>query len=143
MSPWFKVDDGLSSKKETTRIPRPFRTSALGLWALAGSWSAKELTDGLIPQHMIAELAGTDEEAQHLVDAEYWFRVEGGFQFVDWAPDQPLREAVLETRRKTAEKVKDWRSRNLPRNPVTAPVTNPVVTLPPSRPVPTRPDPTP
>jgi hypothetical protein len=128
MAPWFKVDDGLMSKAQTTRIPRAHRRAALGLWALAGSWSAKELTDGHIPEHMLDELTGTPEDAAWLVKAEYWTVAEDGWQFVEWEPDQPLREVVLDARKKNAEKVKDWRSRNRASNPVT----NPPVTLPPS-----------
>ncbi|TFC37670.1 hypothetical protein [Cryobacterium sp. TMT2-42-4] len=141
MAPWFKVDDGLSSKVQTTRIPRAHRRAALGLWALAGSWSAKELTDGHIPEHMLDELTGTPDDAAWLVKADYWMVVEDGWQFVEWAPEQPLREVVLRRRQKDAEKSSTWRSRNRPSNPVTPPVANPVshapVTLPPSRPNPT------
>lgn len=142
--PWFKVDDGLSSKAETTRIPRSHRTSAMGLWVLAGAWCAKELTDGHVPAHMIEELAGTDEDAQWLVRAGYWEVVEDGFQFVEWAGEQPLRAAVLEQRRKNTEKVSKWRAQNTPSgNRVTPAVTNANtnsdVTLPPSRPDPTQP----
>lgn len=136
--PWFKVDDGLSSKAETTRIPRAHRTSAIGLWVLAGAWCAKELTDGHVPAHMVEELAGSDDDAQWLVKAGYWITVEDGFQFASWAPDQPLRETVIAAREKNAAKVKDWRSRNQPRNPVTPAVTNSDVTLPPSHPDPTQ-----
>ncbi|TFB93191.1 hypothetical protein [Cryobacterium sp. HLT2-28] len=141
MAPWFKVDDGLSSKAQTTRIPRANRRAALGLWVLAGSWSAKELTDGHIPEHMLDELTGTPADAAWLVKAAYWTVAEDGWQFVEWAPEQPLREVVLAGRKKNAEKVSSWRTRNRPSNPVTPPVANPVshapVTLPPSRPNPT------
>lgn len=139
--PWFKVSDDLPSKLATTRIPRAHRRAALGLWVLAGAWSAQQLTDGHIPTYMLEELSGTPEDAAWLVTAEYWVEVNDGWQFVEWAPEQPLREVVLETRRKNAAKVKDWRSRNQAGNPVTAPVTdavtNDAVTLPPSRPDPT------
>ena len=143
--PWFKVSDDLPSKAETTRIPRSHRRAALGVWALAGSWSAQQLTDGHIPQHMLDELSGTPEDADWLVTAGYWITVDDGWQFVEWAPDQPLREVVIESRRKNAEKLKNWRSKNKPSNPVTPPVTdsvtNDVVTLPPSL-SPSQPDPT-
>lgn len=148
MPPWFKVSDDLPSKPETTRIPRVYRRAALGVWALAGSWSAQQLTDGHIPQHMLEELSGTEEDAAWLVTAGFWSAVDDGWQFVEWAPEQPLREVVLELRRKNAEKLKNWRSKNKPSNPVTPsvtdtvtdPVTNDVVTLPPS--LSPKPDPT-
>lgn len=149
--PWFKVSDDLPSKATTTRIPRQHRRAALGLWCLAGAWSAAQLTDGHIPAHMLEELSGTPDDAGWLVTARIWEPVEDGWQFVEWAPDQPLREAVLEARRKNAEKVTSWRSRNKPSsNPVTNSVTPAVsnagtncdVTLPPAQsrpgPIPTQ-----
>jgi hypothetical protein len=139
VSPWFKVSDDLPSKPQTTRIPRSDRTSALGLWALAGAWSAQQLTDGHIPSYMLDELAGTADAAEWLVTSGYWAVVEDGWQFVEWAPDQPLRESVLEARRKNAEKVKNWRARNSPSNPVTNQGSDQLVTLPPTRPDPSRP----
>lgn len=143
--PWFKVSDDLPSRASTTRIPRPHRCAALGLWALAGAWSAAQLTDGHIPAHMLEELSGTAESADWLVTAGIWEPIEDGWQFSEWAPDQPLRETVLEARRKNAERVTSWRSRNRPRGNtagngvtpgVTNPVTNDAVTLPPTRPNP-------
>lgn len=144
--PWFKVDDGLASKLETTRIPRAHRAAAIGLWALAGSWSARELTDGFVPEHMIDELAGTTESAAWLVSSEYWARVEGGFQFVTWEGEQPTRAKTLEQRAKNNAKVANWRSKNAKpsgddvSNPVT-PASRNSVTNP--APDPTRPDPSP
>jgi hypothetical protein len=117
--PWYKVDDGLSMKAETTRIPRKLRTSAIGLLTLAGSWSARELTDGHIPVHMLEELCGTTDEADWLVTAGFWNAVEDGWRFVEWAPEQPLREVVLADRAKKASKMKDWRARNHASNPAT------------------------
>jgi hypothetical protein len=145
--PWFKVDDGLSMKAETTRIPRAARTSAIGLLALAGSWSARELTDGHIPTHMLEELAGSEADAAWLVTAGFWLVVPDGWQFVEWEPDQPLREVVMADRAKRAEKMRGWRSRNQasrpPSNPVTEDATNPDTdaTVPEPQPVPSRPDP--
>lgn len=100
--PWFKVDDGLSSRAETTRIPRAYRCSALGLWALAGSWSAKELTDGHVPAHMLDELSGSPDDASWLITSGYWSEVDDGWQFVKWAGDQPVRVKVLADRAKNA-----------------------------------------
>jgi hypothetical protein len=144
--PWFKVDDGLTMKAETTRIPRSLRTSAIGLLTLAGSWSARELTDGHIPAHMLDELCGAQSDAEWLVTAGFWTAVNDGWQFVEWAPDQPLREVVLAERAKRAEKMRGWRARNRPSNPVTDfdtdsdgdPVTDASVTHAPSQ---SRPDP--
>jgi hypothetical protein len=135
--PWFKVDDNLGSLVETTRIPRAHRGAAMGLWVLAGSWSARELTDGHIPAHMVDELCSTAEDAQRLVECGLWVTVDDGWQFARWEGEQPLREAVLEGRRKNAERQNKWR--NGQRNAVTDAVTDNVSAAPPTRPDPTRP----
>ena len=138
--PWFKVDDGLATNADVLRIPRAARMAALGLWVIAGSWSARELTDGLIERHMLEELAGTDEQAAWLVSAGIWAVVDDGWQFVRWEPDQPLREPTLAKRAANTQRVSKWRSGNKVGNAVTGQVANVDVTPPPSRPVPTRPD---
>ncbi|MEV8239456.1 hypothetical protein AB0O90_04420 [Microbacterium testaceum] len=137
--PWFKVDDGLASALRTTRIPRAQRAAAMGLWILAGSWCARELTDGLVPEHMLSELACTKKQAEALVAAGYWMPVDGGWQMVDWAETQPTRAEVEEKRRKGTEKVANWRAKQRGSNPVTRSVTNRVGN---PAPDPTRPDPT-
>ena len=106
-------------KAETTRIPRVERASAIGLYVLAGSWSARELTDGHIPAHMLEELCGSDNDATWLVTSGFWAMADDGWQFCEWAPEQPLREVVLAERAKKAERMRDWRSRNKPSSTAT------------------------
>lgn len=72
---WFKVDDRLYSSLKVMRIPRRLRTAAIGLWTMAGSWSAHDLTDGYIPDFMIEEFGAEDEHAQALVNTGLWRRV--------------------------------------------------------------------
>lgn len=108
--PWFNVDDGFANSKPVLRIPRRYRCAAIGLWTLAGSWSAKELTDGLIPDHALEEFAGTVAMAEHLVRAGLWRRVEGGWQFEGWAKWQKTKEQVLAFRAAEAERKRKARS---------------------------------
>lgn len=96
---WFKVDDGLHSH------PKAMASSlaALGLWALAGSWSGKHLTDGFIPDHAIPSLSrGQDALARELVAAGLWTRVRGGYRFHDWHERNPSKEKVESDRAKKA-----------------------------------------
>jgi hypothetical protein len=65
---------------------------AMGLWVRAGSWSSAQLTNGFIPEHMAKAMAnamanGCDLDA--LVMAGLWDRIDGGYQFHDWADFQP------------------------------------------------------
>ena len=93
--PWYLTDDGFSTYAKVMAIPRRHRCAAVGLHRMAGSWSAKELTDGFIPAHMISEFAGSKGMVDQLVDAGLWERVPGGYQDVDWfATSQPVRDKV-------------------------------------------------
>jgi hypothetical protein len=74
---WFKMDDGFANSKPVLRIPRRYRLQAVGLWALAGTWSAKEETDGFIPEYVLEELCGTAGVANQLVQAGLWETVSG------------------------------------------------------------------
>lgn len=66
------MDDGFANSKPVLRIPRRYRLQAVGLWALAGTWSAKEETDGFIPEYVLEELCGTPGVANQLVQAGLW-----------------------------------------------------------------------
>lgn len=103
---WFKVDDGLHSHRKVLSIPRRDRSAAMGLWVLAGSWSAANLTDGEIPAYVIPQLGAHPRIAQVLVDAGLWHFVDGSFTFHAWSEDgrQP-------SRRETEARRKAWREK--------------------------------
>ncbi len=104
---WFKVDDHLYSHPKWLSLPKPARA----LWVTAGSWSAGQLLNGFVPDKVLSTLGGTRREAEALVDAGLWERVEGGYQFHDWGIYQPTREAVMEKRAKDAARLKAWRDK--------------------------------
>lgn len=108
--PWFNVDDGFANSKPVLRIPRRYRCAAIGLWTLAGSWSAKELTDGFIPDEALEEFASTTAMAGMLVKAGLWTKVEDGWQFEGWSKWQKTKEKVLAYREREAEKKRGQRS---------------------------------
>lgn len=113
--PWFNVDDGFSNSKPVLRIPRRYRCTAIGLWTLAGSWSAKELTDGFIPDHTLEEFASNASIAGHLVKAGLWSKVSGGWQFEGWEKWQKTKEQVLAFRATEAERKRNARAKDKPR----------------------------
>lgn len=140
---WFKVDDKLHSAPKLLSIPRKYRLAALGLWTIAGSWSADQLTDGVIPDYMVEEWGGTKTLVDWLVKADLWRKVEDGTEFKNWDEYQPTKADIEAEREKNREKLRKWRERNRESNEgVTGlqdgskPVSNPA-------PDPTRPDPTP
>lgn len=145
---WFKIDDQLHSHpKVLALLDGPCPGDALGLWVLAGSWSASQLTDGLVSPSAVRRLGFGLEAAAELVRVGLWERTEEGFRFHDWIACNPSRADVEAKRTATRERVRSHREkRNAVRNalpPPGNPVTTQPVTPPPTRPDPTRPDPLP
>lgn len=151
--PWFKVDDSFESHPKVKAIPRARRVKAIGLWTLAGSWSARQLTDGFVPSYMLDELAATKTEANTLVEVGLWSPVDGGYLFKDWHDWQPTkakveaeREAAKERMRVARERKKGTRSGDVRANTSATPpngsgeVRSTPRSVTPTRPDPTRPD---
>ena len=125
---WFKMDDGFANSKPVLRIPRRYRLQAVGLWALAGTWSAKEETDGFIPEYVLEEFCGTPGIANQLVQAGLWEIVEGsskdrvgilsavsdnpqlpGWVFRNWGKYQPTKAELEENREKERVRKANYR----------------------------------
>lgn len=92
--PWFKVDDRLHSHPK--RHAAGLR--AMGLWVVAGSWAADNLTDGRIPREVLPALGGKPTDAKALVDAGLWTATKTGWAFHDWDGFQPDAASVLAAR---------------------------------------------
>ncbi|MFE2998701.1 hypothetical protein ACFXG4_27325 [Nocardia sp. NPDC059246] len=107
--PWFKTDDGFSNSREVLRIPRKYRAAAVGVYLLAGTWCSKELTDGFVPDYVLPELCGTAAIAARLVEAGLWEVVDGGWQFTNWAKNQPTAAVVIAEREREAERKRAYR----------------------------------
>ena len=102
---WFKVDDKLHSHPK--RHMAGLR--AMGLWVAAGSWASDQLTDGFIPQHMLAALGARPADAKALVSAGLWIECDDGWRFHDWTEMNPTRKTVQDQRARNAEKLARWR----------------------------------
>lgn len=111
--PWFKVDDKMHSHRKTRKALRSHPTkrrdaSVIGVWALAGSWSSDNLTDGFVPAD---ELEGWDDDAPaiaaRLVAAGLWHEDtvedEAGYRFNDWTILNPDAASVLARREAEGE----------------------------------------
>lgn len=108
---WFRVDDGFADHPKVVRLldHSPRWPRALALWLLAGTWCAKQLTDGAVPTGLVTRLGFTKADAQALVDAQLW-RIDGsGYQFHDWEARNPTRKHIEKRREKTRNKVSNWR----------------------------------
>jgi hypothetical protein len=114
----------------------------MGLWIMAATWCADNLTDGLIEDHEVDELGGTSEQASALVSCGLWLRTESGYQFHDWQDYQPSREEILAKRESDRKRKAKWRESHRDSDGTFASVT-PESQRSHTIPDPTRPDPTP
>lgn len=145
---WFKVDDKFHDARKTRRALRVRGkrrdAAAIGLWVLAGSWCADNLTDGFVPTD---ELYRWDDDAEtladRLVDAELWTPAEvdgeAGFQFENWSDYQPMKEDVDRKREAARERMRAVRAR--PKKGARRVRANSEGTAPEVGSTPTRPDP--
>jgi hypothetical protein len=111
---WFKVDDGLYMHRKWRALSK----GARALWTSAGSWCADQLTDGVVPRHIIKALDGTPREARQLVEAGLWEPNPEGWQFHEWhtdgdgSPRNPTREEVERDRAANRERQRRARDRS-------------------------------
>lgn len=113
---WFKVDDKLHDHRKLRRLARTeIGRAAVGVWTLAGSWCADNLTDGFVPATVL-DRWGTTAHADQLVDAGLWLPEyrdgEDGWLFHDWLEFQPTRAKVEASRRAGAQRVAAWRDKH-------------------------------
>jgi len=104
---WGKIDDKLwGSPKWLATGPR-----ARALWVSALSWSMDQLTDGVIPSHVLPVLGGSRRDAGDLCRSGLWEEHPEGWVFHDWADYQPSKARILAEREAAAERQKRARER--------------------------------
>lgn len=85
------------------------------LWVKAVSWSARNLTDGLIPAELLPRLISSPETpsiASRLVDLGLFVEdISGGFRIANYLDYQPSRASVLAKREADAERKRQSRGR--------------------------------
>lgn len=105
---WFKVDDTLSFNAKVIAAGN----EAIGVWVRAGAWCAAQLTDGVIPKHVFAVIAGeanAEAIASRLLQVALINESDDGSSYVfhDWFVYQPSASEVRSKRddlsRKRAE----------------------------------------
>ena len=106
---WFKVDDGLHASRKFLSIPRRNRFAAIGVWTVAGSWAADQLTNGHIPDYMLSEWAVPASASEALVAAGLWEREPDGFVFCNWLEYQPSKQDVDDERASSRERMRELR----------------------------------
>lgn len=97
---WFRIDDSFYDHPKVFDAP----DCAVALWTRAGTWAARNLTDGFVPSGMPARLCDDPDTAvRELTRRGLWKRTTGGFQFHDWSEFQPTAEAVKTLRQQRVE----------------------------------------
>lgn len=109
--PWFKVDDSFYDHPKIENLSM----AAIGLWAKAGAWCAKHLTDGVISAKRVRALGGTPAQIKALIKNGLWFECKDDsgakcYAFHDWFDMQPSREQVYEKREIERQKKRKQRA---------------------------------
>lgn len=103
---WFKLDDGFAFHAKVVAAGN----SAVGLWVRCGCWSAAQLTDGIIPAHIVTVL-GSKKDADVLERVRLWVREGDDYVIPGWDEFQPSgivererRQAISEARAEAGRK---------------------------------------
>ncbi len=107
---WGKVDDKLHTHPKVDDAG----IEAMGLWVLAMSYCADQLTDGFVSAERVRKLAGSRGASlsAKLVASGLWHAVpyEDGYQFHDWSKYQPTKAKVLGERESAVKRMNNRRS---------------------------------
>jgi hypothetical protein len=114
--PDFRVAD---TAPEHTKLRRA-GLAAAGLWALAGAFAMRELTDGWVPEYWVQSWPAGAKQATVLVDIGLWRPASRdgmpGFSFHDWGDFQRPAAKIIEERERGKERAARSRARAAERN---------------------------
>ncbi len=121
--PDFRVADTAPEHPKLRAVGLP----AIGLWAAAGAYAMRELTDGWVPEYWVLTWPGAKRHATALVGIGLWERETRrsipGYRFRDWLDYQRPASKIQEEREKGKERARRSRERAGERSPeVTADV---------------------
>jgi hypothetical protein len=111
---WMKLDDQMHGHRKFVKLGAE-RLAATGLWATAGSWAAAAMTDGFVPDYIVAQWDPALTLAKALVIVRLWSvdtaDGEDGFRFHDWCEINGSRDEIVASRRDAAERQRRSRDR--------------------------------
>jgi len=112
--PWIRQTDTFDDDPDLDFMTE----GAVALFWCANSWSARNLTDGFIPESRARRLFGYSEEAVHCLvnrcapgKEPWWVRVDGGFQIRSFLKYNPTAAEVEEQRAANSDRVRQWREK--------------------------------
>ena len=119
---WQKIDDQFGVSQKVIRIPRKRRQQVVGLWVLAGNYSARALTDGRLEAHELEEIDARPADVAELVRVGLWHRhgtacasedcvpaPAGGVTIHDYLRYNPSRAEVEANREAERVRKASWR----------------------------------
>lgn len=114
--PWVKLSDDWYDD------PKVIEAGDDGgwLWVVALSWSARNLTDGVIPKRQLPRLTTLPKPealAARLVEIGLFSVVDGGWQIANYHDYQPTRDSVLAKRKADADRKATGKAKDSVRNP--------------------------
>lgn len=108
--PWVRLDD------HAHRHPKQLQAGPMAcwLWVCGLSYCSEHLTDGNIPSAALVtfNIPRPEREAERLVAVGLWEVTETGYRVHDYHEYQPSKGQVTTRRRRTHERVTDWRKRH-------------------------------
>lgn len=110
--PGFSIPLHFYDGPEVKSIPRRLRAHAIGVWALAGNYSATRLSDGYVDDATLADLGCGPAVRAALMNTRghggepdpLWIEAPGGIQFTKWSKWQRSRAEVTAYRESEAER---------------------------------------
>lgn len=105
--PWMMVDDQMHGHRKFVKLGRD-RLPATGLWVTAGSWAGASMTDGFVPDYIVAQWDPDLGLADALVRVGLWYidtvADEKGYRFHDWCEINRSRAEIEAARADAAER---------------------------------------
>jgi hypothetical protein len=111
---WFKCDDQLFSNPKIMDAWTQ-EGAAMGLWIIAGTWSASQELDGFVPDYMIRMWAKNGDDLAAVLEAVgLWNRdaESNGWWFHDFLDYNPSSAELREKRGKEAERKSNARGKS-------------------------------
>lgn len=121
------MDDRFFSHPKTLKCSKDAKL----LFLCGLTYCAANMTDGFIPDAasrvLIATIEAEESSIEELISVRYWLKTNGGYQVKDYLEYNPSKAQREEERRKTAERVAAWRSKQ--QSDLVTPLQTPLVTL--------------
>jgi hypothetical protein len=118
----FYIHGNLNDSTEVSLLPKELKHDCLGLWGMAGSWAAWQLTGGVVTEDaLVRRLMAPKELADELVRVELWENHPSGYAFrgataayavVNMnSPRRPKEYVILKFCKLPSKAFVDWHAR--------------------------------